>query len=619
MLDWALVIGLAGTMAWTTLCLGGYLAETMVYTSTALFGLGILGAARLALVPRGEPIRVNLAVLLPVPFLLYALASVLWIAPARWLAWREWLTWLLAWLVFVIVLHTGRSRAATRFLAGTCVAVGIAAAAMAAYQRFIDPKWMMLGRVQAEQFWSRSAGCFGSPNSLASLLELMTPPCLVLLFSRRVGVAGRILSGWLAAVFLFAIVLTGSRGSWISLGLALIAWPLLGNGNWRRRLGGAVAIATILAAGLVLLYQFSGSARGRIDPFLAGKFESSRPVIWRIGLQIWQTSPWFGTGAASYNILFNQYRPNHFQNEPEWTHNDYLNMLSDFGVLGSMLWMMIGVAVLGLGWQGVQRLRRDGADSAAGNWRWRFGLWLGLLAVTLHMFVDFQTKIPALAFALAVAAAFFLRDHPRLERNWRGGGQMRFLAAVVVIALGLLSVRRALPVYRSEATRFEPRTDIDRDARSGEARWVQLSIPASVSFRRATDLDPLNGQAWADLSYATQLSWHVKKGESTLLGLLARQQADRAISLCPVIAEFWLRRGAAARLCQQDNEAMLSFERAVKLAPNNPEVWYFLAFHLAASRGRQTEALQAVETCLSLDPSFRAALTLRDRLRPRHL
>ena len=186
--EWVLIGGLMVTFAWTTLQLGGYLAETMVVSSWAVFGLAALGGCLFAARPQGF----NRVALLPLPFLLFALGSVLWLAPAQWLAWREWLLWLQMWLVFVLVLHFGRSRGAIALIAATFVALGLVGVGMAAWQRFVNPHWMMMGKVQAAQFGDRSAGMFGIPNSLAALLELMIPVCGALLFSRRTGVLGKI-------------------------------------------------------------------------------------------------------------------------------------------------------------------------------------------------------------------------------------------------------------------------------------------------------------------------------------------------------------------------------------------------------------------------------------------
>lgn len=615
-MDWVLAAGFAVTLAWTTLCLGGYLAETMVWTSRALVGLSVLALARIACGPRSTPVRIRWVALWPVPFLVYALVSVLWIAPARWLAWREWLLWLQTWIVFLFALHSHRSRAQQGLVAGTVVALALVGAGMAAYQRFVDPAWMMLGREQGVYFLGRSAGSFGIPNSLAAQLELLIPLCLVLIFSRALAIWAKILCAWFAAGFLMALLLTGSRGGWIALGSALVAWPVLAGRNWRRRLGGAAVAAGIIAVLFAGMYRISDAARERIAPLLDGHMERSRPLIWKAGVEIWRTSPWIGTGAASYNVLFNQHRPAGFQDEPDWTHNEYLNTLGDYGVVGFALWVMPGAGLLVLGWRAVQRTRREPPPASGffGLWRWKLGLWLGLLAFAAHLFVDFHLKIPALAFLAATAAGWLLRDGPAGELSLRRGPLVRGAAAVAGLALVSLWALRADRLYRAEAVRFEPRREINRLARRGEENFHPAIPPALAAARRATEIDPANAQAWADLSYATALSWHVHQGEPFVLGALADQAARRALEICPLIAEFWVRRGVAEDMMGRRADARRSFGQALKLAPHNSEYWFYLAYHLGISARRPVDAAEALRTCLALDPGNRQGLALRERL-----
>lgn len=617
--DWVISVGLVSTLAWTTFCLGGYLAETMVVTSLAVFALAVVGALALATGRRSDPVRVNVAAWLPVPFLAYALASTLWMAPAKWLAWREWLLWLQMALTFALALRFGRSRACTRLLVGVFVLLGVAGTVLAAYQRFIDPKWMMLGHKQAWQFLDRSAGMFGIPNSLAALLELMIPACLVLLFSRAVSRRGKVLCGTLASFFLFAMALTGSRGGWIGLGLALLAWPVLGGRNWRRRMGGLAFLAVLLGGSFTAFYFGSDAARRRIDPFLEGKFESSRPIVWRGAIRIWETSPWLGTGAASFNVLYNQYREPGFLNEPDWTHNDYLNTLGDYGVVGFALWAGAGGMILWFGWRAVRRARREatGSGDVTLLWRWKFGLWLGLLAFCLHLFVDFHTKLPALAMASAIVAAMLLRDEPMLQRRCRRTAALRAGSVLFIAGIVLLVGMRSHRLYRAEAWRYEPRREINRYAERG-GDLADVVKPALVAFDKATAIDPDNGQAWADLAYATELSWHIRRGDQTLLGARADAMARRSIGICPLIAEFWIRRGVAEAMMGELDSAEGSFRQALDLAPNNPEYWYYYAHYLAGLR-REEDAQRALRTCLALDPSNRQALALRDHLTVRDL
>ncbi len=612
--EWLLVAGLAATLAWTTLCLGGYLAATMISTSAAVLGLGAWGAVLWAAGRR----NVHLAVLLPVPFLLYALGSVLWLAPAKWLAWREWLLWFQMWLVFALTLHFGRSRAQTWTLAGTFVLLGLAGTAMAAWQRFVDPSWMMLGREQADQFVGRSAGMFGIPNSLAGLLELMVPVCLVLLFSRAVRPAGKIACGWLAALFVFAVVLTGSRGGWIGLGLALLVWPLLTGRDWRKKILGTAAVLACAVAGLWALYHGSEYARARIDPFLEGKFESSRPIIWKAGWQMWRDDPWLGRGAAAYNVLFDQYRPRGFLNEPDWTHNDHLNTLIDYGVAGFVLWTSLGITLAWVGWGAVCRARREtvSTDNLFALAKWKLGLLLGLLAYVIHLAVDFHTKIPALAFAAAMAAAVLVRDEPawwRPVRPWKAW----VVASVLVLVVAWFTGWVATPLYRAEAIREAARRQIERHALTGKGDIGEIATAARSALRRAVRLDPGNGQAWADLSYATVQSWPAGKTDLVSLGRFAELAADEALQRCAVDAEFWVRRAVALDIQRGRSETEACYRRALELAPHSASWWYHYAYHLQAFPQRRAEAWVALETCLALDPSHGPANILRQQLNAR--
>lgn len=609
--EWVLTLGLAANLAWTTLCLGGYLAATMVWSARATWALAALGMFLFAVRPRALDWRA----LLPVPFLVYALGSVLWLAPAAWLAWREWLLWLQMWIYFVLALHFARSRAQAWTLLGTLLALALAGAAMAAYQRFVDPKWMMLGRTQAEQFWTRSAGMFGIPNSLAALFEFALPLCLVWLGARSVDVTRKIACGWLAAVFLFALVLTGSRGGWIGAGAALLLWPLLTSRSLRRGALGAGAVLAVCALGLVGLYFSSEVARGRIDPFLRGEFESSRPIMWRVAGQLWASAPWFGTGAASYNVLFDRHRPAGFNNEPDWTHNDYLNTLSDYGLAGFALWVAAGAALLWLGWRAVVARREDhggsGLGDALGGWRGRLALWLGLVAFAVHLTVDFHTKLPALSFWAAVLAALLVRGEAP-----PGARMPRWLAGLAVLPLGaglLAAADQADALYRAEALRFDARRAIDRLA-LGVGRFDTVVLDGRRQFEAAVKIDPSNARAWADLSYAIALTQHITNGNSKAIGRRAEEAAAQAIALCPVAAEFWVQQGVARGMQGRAAEAEQDLRRALQLAPRNPEWHYHLAHHLSFFPTRRTEALAAVQTCLDLDPSNPQAKVLRARL-----
>ncbi|HYD85666.1 MAG TPA: hypothetical protein VEA63_16475, partial [Opitutus sp.] len=182
--EWTQLALLVANLAWTTFCLGGYRAETMVASSAltgALFAVHLAGWAggwSASSSTRLNATKFHPAGWLFVPFVIYAAVNVARISPVPWIGWRDWLGWVQMIAVFWVVLNGVRSRATRATLGWSLVAIGFAAVLLACYQRFVQPDWLAMGRTQADQFLGRASGPFGIPNSLAALLLLLLPPMI---------------------------------------------------------------------------------------------------------------------------------------------------------------------------------------------------------------------------------------------------------------------------------------------------------------------------------------------------------------------------------------------------------------------------------------------------------
>jgi O-antigen ligase/cytochrome c-type biogenesis protein CcmH/NrfG len=605
--------GLLGvSLVWTTLCLGGYRPETMVVTVwlNALLLVSVLLAAALR---EGGPVPHPAGWLL-LPFFAYAAVNASWLSPVGWLGWHDWLLWAQAGGVFWVVLNGTGGRAQRDFLLGVVVVLGVVAVGMAAYQRWVDPEWLMLGRRQAPQFFGRSSGPFGIPNSLAALLLLLLPPALAVGLGRTASPGRRMAALGLAALFAYGLFLTISRGAWLGLALALAAWPLLVRG---RSLAGRLAISGGILAGLiatgVALYQLAPGVRLRMDQFVADGGERTRPIMWRIAWSIFREHPATGGGAGSYNVLLEKFRPENFQDDAQWAHNDYLNTLSDYGLVGFVLLFGAAAVIAGR----CVSLRRTEPEATA-ELVPSSALGIGLLAFALQLFVDFHFKIPALGMACALVAAILVR------RRWPAaalaGNRLRFFALVAAAVVVGLTTLRAVPHFRAEGLRYGVRRDIDAFALGlgGAGEEQSVVMAALPSLRRAVALDPTNAQAWADLAYAVTLTSHFETGRNNELGAEAEQAARRAIALAPVVPEFRLRLGVALDLQGRWSDAGAAFNQALELAPNSATAWFYQAYHFSIRSNFHKLAEAAVATCLRLDPSRRDAEALRQRLAAPH-
>ena len=612
--DWAQALLLALNLAVTTFALGGYLRETLLWSCAITAVIVALKLARGALAKTaGAQPRWHAAGWWLVPFLVYAAVNAFAVTPVGWLGWRDWLGWAQLVATFWLALDGVALPGPRLLLRGTVIGLGVVLVVLGVYQRFVDPHWIMLGRTQSPYFVGRASGAFGIPNSMAAFLLLLIPAALAWGWRGEAAAATRVVARVLAAVFTVGLVLTVSRGPWIALAVALVCWPLFKGGrSWMCRLGMAGAALVVAVAVGASLYAALPEVRARVNGLVVDRGEKTRPIVWRAAWQLWREAPLLGTGAGSYNVLFERHRPEHFWDEPQWAHNDYLNTLSDYGAVGFILGFG-GMA--GLGWAAVRRSRSaPPADIPV------VALAVGLGAFALALLVDFHLKLPALAMVVACIAAEAVgavwpgssMPAKRSSPSWRV-----LLAAAATLVVGVAGLR-ILPESRAEGLRDEARRKIDRLAFQPVPAAAELIVLTDVRAKlaRAVALDAGNAQAWSDGAYAAVLIGRLDQTQTAALGIEAEQSVRRALAQTEVVPEFWWRLGVALDMQGRWAEGGEAFARSVTLAPNLPQAWFYTAYHFGLNPMTRPMALTAVATCLRLDPWFRGAEALRDQLKP---
>ncbi len=208
------------------------------------------------------------------------------------------------------------------------------------------------------------------------------------------------------------------------------------------RLPSLALLVVIVGAGLYYLPR-SFPIQARVKPLFEGpgRFEDdARYQLWQAALRVWQQNVWWGVGPAHYDYRFRQFRPAREQLRPGWAHNDYLNALAEWGVVGTGLvavaWGLLGWGVLKT-WPCVRGKPRDiGGERNSNKFAFVLGASLGLAAILAHSVVDFNMHIPANAI-LAVALMALLSSHLRFatDRYWVTlRGWWKAVAGVVVLA-----------------------------------------------------------------------------------------------------------------------------------------------------------------------------------------
>jgi O-antigen ligase len=132
-------------------------------------------------------------------------------------------------------------------------------------------------------------------------------------------------------------------------------------------------------------------------------------TAWKAALPMWRDFLVTGSGFGSFEDVFQRYVEAGTEKRWEVAHNDYLEVLNEGGLVGGVLVAWLAFAFC------IHALRRPGRDRERGPDFERAGLLLGLAAISVHAFVDFNHQIPAnaLLFVSLAAIAVAARESSR--------------------------------------------------------------------------------------------------------------------------------------------------------------------------------------------------------------
>ena len=140
---------------------------------------------------------------------------------------------------------------------------------------------------------------------------------------------------------LAGMAVTFSRGGWVAVAVAVLT--LLGILIFHRnhRLPALLLLVILAGGGTVFVTKYLSKTVsymrrvGTADGTAESSVELDFPVrrdLWMAAEQMWRDHFWWGVGPAHYDYRFREYRPESIQLSPDRAHNDYLNLLADWGV-----------------------------------------------------------------------------------------------------------------------------------------------------------------------------------------------------------------------------------------------------------------------------------------------
>jgi TolB-like protein len=141
---------------------------------------------------------------------------------------------------------------------------------------------------------------------------------------------------------------------------------------------------------------------------------------------------------------------------------------------------------------------------------------------------------------------------------------------------------------------------------------IQDTVYARQMFKRALDLAPDFGRAWAVLSYTYGFEYMYFNAEEVNRDAALRT-SHKALELAPDLAESQVASGIAYCMLQDYPNSEAAFEKAVKLDPENYDAWYFYA-RCKVHEGQIAKAIECFDRASRIRPEDCQSLLLQQQL-----
>lgn len=434
-------------------------------------------------------------------------------------------------------------------------------------------------------------GLFAHYNAFASFLNGSVFFFLSYAFFGK-NLAGRCACALLSVGLIASLLMSESRGGWVSFVVGGTLWMILVALFLKQRQSkyfGVVSIAVVVlgVGGIVSsVWMVKRITEKRVEK-IADEVnyevdnevrDGGRVAFQQMGFEIFLDSPVIGGGARAFSYrALEKWDPDTLElwmGDPEFAHNEFVQLLSDYGIVGFalLLALLFIHGILGV----MNLVNNDDRDSGLSVWQ--LGAAGGLVAMLCQSYFSFIFHFPACV-ALCAFQLAILASQSRGKSRERQG----FRAPGLLIGLGGMATAASLVFL---GINF--------------AKGYQLSNEAEDQLTAAKSVEEI----FAGLDTLEEAGERSRDPKS--FEILAR----RAM----IEANVALKKQDPDNTQKFNQRAKAAFERALELNPNFsaalaglPRVEDALGNHAAAQEGHQKamELIWARE--LSLRPHFHAA------------
>ena len=280
----------------------------------------------------------------------------------------------------------------------------------------------LFGILYRPQQSGSASGTFANRNHLAGYLEMCLAIGVGLLLTHMIQ-NNDPYTGWRAMLRRFlSTLMSGKARLRIFLALMVVALVLT-----HSRMGNSAFFASLGISAVIGLFLYSRHKRSTamvilfgsliaIDSLILGAWfgldklaarleqttmeREERTYVFTAALDLLKEAPVTGIGAGAFSSTFDAFKSGQVFFDYDETHNDYLQIAIEYGVIGSLLFGLIVIHAFRLAIT-AQRSRHTAILKGAG-----FAAMMGIISLMIHSWVDFNLQIPANALMFTLLCAF---------------------------------------------------------------------------------------------------------------------------------------------------------------------------------------------------------------------
>ena len=373
--------------------------------------------------------------------------------------------------------------------------------------------------LRPKQYWGRVGGTFICPNHFAGFMEMAIPFALAYILFSKIPLGRKILVAFAALVMTLGLLLSVSRGGWAGFAASLVFLFVMAAKVKKVTMAARVVPLVVVLVGVAAVFMQSDYVRKR---FLTSFSEEDSSYLKRLHvyldtMSLVRDNFVFGTGPGTFDLAYRKYRRPSVLLAVGYTHNDYLNTLSDYGIIGLGI-VVSGIAAFASATRATNKKLKRSLDKAVS-----YGLIGSAIAILVHSLIDFNMHIPSNAMTLAVilGIAVCIRQYRlhlyeetvalsgRNPKVFSKAIQSGLAAVVVLVAVGVLYMN-----FRAYASALVTHQAAERDP----SREFNAQDPIQKDFdeadrlyRKAASLFPSASKPWAALA-----NMHLSRADETL-------------------------------------------------------------------------------------------------------